>query len=81
MSLHLASDFLTTPAKIARTPALPGVATRLLALVRRLRPAGQILAMTRSGRLSPAELHDVGLRADQIGQAPIWGHGGIMWRP
>jgi hypothetical protein len=81
MSLHLASDFLTTPAEIARTPALTGVATRLIALVRRLRPTGLALAMTRSERLSAADLRDMGLRADQIGQAPIWGHGGIMWRP
>ena len=81
MSLNLASAFPATPTDSVRSPALRRGAMHLLALVRRLRPRGVILAMTQSGRLSRADLRDVGLRADQIGQTPIWGHGGIMWRP
>jgi hypothetical protein len=81
MSLHLASAFVVTPTESARLPVLGAVAGRLLALARRLRPGEAIRTLTRSDRLSAADLRDTGLRADQIGQAPIWGHGGIIWRP
>jgi hypothetical protein len=81
MSLHLASTFLPTSNESTRTPALLRGAMHLLALARRLRPSGMISAQTQSGRLSAADLRDVGLSADEVGQAPIWGHGGIMWRP
>lgn len=81
MSLHLASAFVTTPAESPRTAALRRGATGLLALVRRLRQGAMLRSMTLPGRLSAADLRDAGVSADQIGQAPIWGHGGIMWRP
>ena len=81
MSLHLASDFLPTRTESTRTPALIRGVMHFLALARRLRPRGMISPMTQSGRFSAADLRDVGLSADQIRQAPIWGHGGIMWRP
>jgi hypothetical protein len=60
----------------------------LLALARRLRPTRVIRAMFTAGRPSSADLRDLGLSAeqilplaDQIRQTPIWGPGGIMWRP
>jgi hypothetical protein len=81
MSLHLASAFLTMPTESVRPPSLRSGVMRLLALARRLRPRGVIAAVFQAERLSPADLRDAGLRADQIGQTPIWGHGGIMWRP
>ncbi len=85
MSLHLASAFRTMPAEGADLTTLRRGAMRLFSLARRLRPNGMLPAMRRSmggsARLSAADLRDAGLRADQIGQAPIWGHGGIMWRP
>jgi hypothetical protein len=32
-------------------------------------------------RLSAHMLNDIGLLPEQSPDAPIWGHGGIMWRP
>ena len=81
MSLHLANAFLLTPTENTRTPALLRGAMHLLALARRLRPTRMLSAMSQSGRLSATDLRNLGLGADQIRQAPIWGHGGIMWRP
>ena len=81
MSLHLASDFVVTPTESARPSVLRRGAMHLLVLARRLGRKGVMPVMTRSGRLSAADLRDVGLTADQVQQAPIWGHGGIMWRP
>ncbi|WP_198374454.1 hypothetical protein [Neoroseomonas rubea] len=81
MSLHLANDFLPTRTENTRTPTMLRGAMRLFALALRLRPRGMIPPMTQSGRLSATDLRDVGLSADHIRQAPIWGHGGIMWRP
>jgi hypothetical protein len=80
MSLNLAGAILRTPTETVRPPALGRGAMRLLALTGRLRRA-VIPATTQSRQLSAAVLRDTGLNADQIGQGPIWGHGGIMWRP
>jgi hypothetical protein len=33
------------------------------------------------GRLSTHMLNDIGLVPEQSPDEPIWGHGGIMWRP
>jgi hypothetical protein len=33
------------------------------------------------GRLSAHMLNDIGLLPEQSPDEPIWGHGGIMWRP
>ncbi len=81
MSLHLADACLATPTESAGLPVLRRAAMRLLGVAGLLRPGAPLRAMTPSARLSASDLRDAGVRADQIGQAPIWGHGGIMWRP
>ncbi|WP_270935039.1 hypothetical protein [Falsiroseomonas oryzae] len=81
MSLNLASDCLAMPAESTRSPALRRGMMHLLAFARRLRPTGVIRARIGSERLSAADLRDVGLQPDQVGQVPIWGHGGLVWRP
>lgn len=32
-------------------------------------------------RLTPGDLRDIGLLPEQSPNAPLWGDGGIMWRP
>jgi uncharacterized protein YjiS (DUF1127 family) len=88
MSLHLGGYFVTTTAEGLVPAALRRAAARLLARARSLRLRGAIRAMVASERLSAAELRDLGLGAgqvmpvdEQIRQAPIWGPGGVMWRP
>ncbi|MGG5823556.1 hypothetical protein [Falsiroseomonas sp. HW251] len=81
MSLQIANDFAITRAGGASPPAVGAGAMRLLAMARRLRLRAALRPMIRLGRLSAADLRDAGVRSDEIRQRPIWGHGGIMWRP
>ncbi|GGJ33787.1 hypothetical protein GCM10011320_46910 [Neoroseomonas lacus] len=81
ISQHHADACLATPTESAGRPVLRRATMRLLGLAQPLRPDALLRAMTPSARLSAPDLRDAGVRADQIGQAPIWGYGGIMWRP
>ena len=80
MSVNLSFAVATRSAEGADWPVLRRAATRLLDVARRLRPDRLLPALIGTERLSADLMRDAGLQAEQIGQAPIWGHGGIMWR-